>query len=121
MKENFLGEIAISAVLIGILAFFLEPLNLMMPDIMHPVMVPVLAIVFVILAASLWKENRGDERVEYHKFISSRFAYFAAVATLVVAIIFQTLRSELDPWLVVTVCILLLAKIAGIIYANIKH
>lgn len=121
MKNNFFGEILISLFLIGVLVFFLDPLNLMMPDIMHPLMVPVLIILLVILAASFWKETPGDERVELHKFIASRFAYLAAVSTLVVAIIFQTIRSELDPWLVIVASVILLAKIAGIIYGNLKH
>ena len=121
MKNNFFGEIIISVILIGVLIFFVQPVYHMMPDVMYPLMSPLLLIIFIILAATLWKETPGDERIQLHKLIASRFAYFAAIATLVVGILFQTTYGKLDPWLVITACILLLAKLLGIIYGHLKH
>lgn len=121
MKNNFFGEILISLFLIGLLLFYINPLYFMMPEIMHPLMIPVLLVIFIIFGATVWREAPGDEREQLHKYISSRFAYFAGIAVLILAIILQTLNDVLDPWLVITACSILLAKLIGIIYGHLKH
>ncbi len=121
MKNNFIGEIVISLVLIGLLIFFINPLDLLMPQPLHPFMVPFLVVLFIFFAGFLWKETPGGEREQLHKFIASRFAYFAVITTLITGVILQSFKGEIDPWLVIAICIALLAKIAGLIYGHIKH
>lgn len=121
MKNKFIGETIISITLIVLLSFFLNPLELMMPQSMHALMIPLLVVLFVIFTGLLWKEAPGDEREQLHKYIASRFAYFAAITTLVIAIIIQSSQKTIDPWLIITICIALLAKIAGLIYSYLKH
>ena len=121
MKNNFVGEIIISLLLIGLLVFFINPLDLLMPLTLHPFMVPFLVVLFIIFAGFLWKENPGDEREQSHKFMASRFAYFAVVTTLILGVVFQSFKGEVDPFLIVGICMALLAKILGLIYGHIKH
>ncbi len=121
MKNKFISEIIISILLIGLLVFFINPLDLLMPHMMHPFMVPMLIILFVAFAGFLWKEQPGDEREQLHKFIASRFAYFAGIATLILGIIMQSSIGKIDPWIVIAICIALLAKIVGLIYGKMKY
>lgn len=121
MKNNFVGEIIISFALIGLLIFFINPFDLLMPHALHPFMVPFLVVLFIIFAGFLWKETPGDERVQFHKFMASRFAYFAVIATLIIGVIFQSFKGGVDPFLIIGICIALLAKIVGLIYGHIKH
>ena len=121
MKNNFVGEIIISLSLIGLLAFFINPFDLLMPQPLHPFMVPFLVVLFIIFAGLLWKESPGDEREQLHKFIASRFAYFAVIATLIIGVVLQSFKGEVDPFLIIGICIALLAKILGLIYGRIKH
>ncbi len=121
MKNNFSGEILISLALIGLLVFFINPLDLLMPQSLHPLMVPFLVVFFIIFTGLLWKESPGDEREQFHKFIASRFAYFAIIATLIVGVVLQSFKGEVDPFLIIGICIALLAKILGRIYGQIKH
>jgi predicted permease len=121
MKNNFLGEIIISIILIGLLSLFFNPIGLLMPQTMHGLMIPTLIIVSIILLGLLWKEKSGDERENLHKYIASRFSYFAAVVTLIIAIIVENNQHALDPWLVIIVCVMLLAKIGGLMYGYLKH
>lgn len=121
MRNNFIGEIIISLALIGLLIFFINPLNLLMPQPLHPFMVPFLIVLFIIFAGLLWKETPGDEREQLHKFIASRFAYFAVITTLILGVIFQSFKGKIDPWLIIAICIALIAKIVGLIYGHIKH
>lgn len=121
MKNNFIIEVIISLGLISLLVFFINPLDLLMPQQMHPFMVPTLVLLFIVFAALLWKEKPGDEREQLHKFIASRFAYFAGITVLVIGIIYQSLNYAIDPWLVIAVNAMLLAKIVGRIYGHFKH
>lgn len=120
MKNNFFGEILISVLLISLLIFFINPLNLMMPQVMHPLMIPLLVILFIIFTGILLKEAPGDERDQLHKFIASRLAYFAGALTLVIGIIIQSFNNQIDSWLVITICIMLLAKTVGFLYGYFK-
>ena len=120
MKNNIFGETIISLVLIGLLLFYLPSLEPMMPPPMHTVMIPLVVILFIFLTAFFWRETPGDERQELHKFIVSRFAYFAGLLTLTVGIIYQSLHSKVDNWLIITICIMLLTKLIGSLYTKIK-
>ncbi len=121
MKNNYLGEIIISTLLIGLLIFFVNPFDLLMPHMLHPFMAPFLVVLLVILLGFLWKEHSGDEREILHRYISSRFAYFSSVLILIVGIVYESFHGNIDPWLVISVCLILLAKLLGLIFARIKH
>jgi len=121
MKNKFISELILSVVLIGLLLFFLNPVLVFLPRPMHPFMIPLLVILFIILAGMLWKERPGDEREQLHTFIASRFAYFAGVAVLTIAIVVQHGQGSIDPWLIIAICIMLLAKIIGLLYGHLRH
>lgn len=121
MKNKFVGEIIISLALIGLLVFFINPLDLLMPRMLHPFMIPFLLVLFIIFAGFLWKEKPGDEREHMHKFIASRFAYFAMIATLILGVVLEGFNGEIDPWIVIALCVGLLAKIFGFIYGYFKY
>lgn len=121
MRNNFIGEIVISLALIGLLVFFINPLNLLMPQPLHPLMVPFLLVLFIIFVGLLWKEKPGDEREQLHKFIASRFAYFTVIATLIAGVVYQSFKGAVDPFLIIGICIALLAKVLGLIYGHNKH
>jgi cobalamin synthase len=121
MKNNFIGEIAISLVLLSLLIFFVNPMDITMPEQMHAFMGPTLVIFFAIVLGVSWKETAGDEREGLHKLIASRFAYFAGIAVLLVGIIVQSSHRVLDSWLVITVVVMLLAKIVGLMYGYLKR
>lgn len=120
MKIKFIGEIVISMLLFVILILFINPFNLLMPHILHPFMVPFLMVLFIIFTAFLWKEMPGDEREQSHKLLASRFSYFAIMATLIFSVIFESFRGEVDPFLIISICIGLIVKIIGLIYSRVK-
>jgi hypothetical protein len=121
MKNKLVGEILISAVFVILLFSFIDPLDILMPEKMHPFMVAMLLLLLIVFVGFLWKEIPGDEREQFHKYIASRFAYLAVIATLVIGVIVQSLYHKIDPWLIIAVCIIILAKIIGLIYGYFKH
>lgn len=121
MKNNLLQEISVSVVLIVLLILFLNPFELWMPPVLLMMMVLGLVVVFSIFASFIWRENSRDEREGLHKMMAGRFAFLAGTASLVIGIIIQSFKHELDFWLVFTLGIMILAKIAGLIYSRAKH
>lgn len=120
MKNNVIGETLLSLILTGLLLFYLHPFEPMMPKPIHTIMIPLVVVLFVFLAAFFWRETPGDEREQLHKFITSRFAYFAGSLTLIVAIVYQSWHHAIDSWIIVTLCVMLLAKTLGSLYTKMK-
>ena len=121
MKDNFWQEIIISLIIIAFLIFFLNPFNFLMPTALLMTMVLGLAVVFALFASFIWREKGRDEREDFHKMFAGRFAFIAGMGTLVLGIIIQSFKHNLDIWLILTLGAMILAKIAGLIYSRFKH
>lgn len=121
MKNSFWGEIILSFLLLGVALFYVKPMYFFMPPMMHPFMIPLLVILFIIFTGFLWKESPGDEREQLHKFIATRFAYFAGISMLFIGICFESLSEHLDIWLIIALSVMVLSKFIGFVYAYFKH
>ena len=121
MKNNLLQEIIVSVVLIVLLILFLNPFELWMPPVLLMMMVLGLVVMFALFASFIWRENSRDEREGLHKMMAGRIAFLAGTASLVIGIIIQSFRHELDFWLVFTLGTMILAKIIGLMYSRMKH
>lgn len=121
MKNNFLQEIFVSATLVVLLVLFLNPFDFWMPNALLMMMVFGLVIVFAIFSSFIWKEYAKDEREILHRMLAGRTAYLAGTGVLVLGIIIQSFRHELDPWLVFALDIMILAKTIGLLYGRIKY
>ena len=120
MKNNFIQEIVVSVVLIIFLVLFLNPFSFWMPSSILMMMVLGLVVTFVVFASFAWKENVRDERENLHKMLAGRIAFLVGTALLVVGIIVQSFRHEIDFWLVLTLGAMILAKVIGLIYGKTK-
>ncbi len=120
-KNNFLGEISISVILILLLILLLNPFNFWMPTAVHMMMIAGLAVVVIFFAGYVWKEKSHDERESLHRNMAARYAYLAGVGVLSLGVIVQSLQHTLDIWLIVSLTVMILAKIAGVIYSNQKY
>ena len=92
-----------------------------MPSALFMMMVLGLVVVFVVFASFVWKENSRDEREGLHKMIAGRIAFLVGAALLVIGIVVQSFKHELDFWMVCTLGAMILAKIIGRIYGRIKY
>ena len=118
MKSNLRQELSVSVVLIVLLILLLNPFGFWMPTILITMMVMGLVLVFSVFASFIWKETARDEREVLHKMMAGRIAFLAGTASLVSGIIVQSFRHELDFWLVFTLGVMILAKVAGLIYGE---
>ena len=121
MKHSFMYELVISAVLIVLIVLFLDPFMLLMPDSFVYVLMVAVILIFVLFSSFVWKEKAHDERDELHKMIAGRIGYLAGVGILIVGVIIETLTSQVDPWLIIALGVMVLAKLAGLIYGRVRH
>lgn len=121
MKNNLFKEIFVSLVFVVLLILFLNPFNFWMPNELLMMMIIGLAVVFAVYAGFIWRENAKDERETLHRMLAGRMAYLVGTGILVLGIIVQSFRHELDSWLIFTLGSMILAKIFGIIYGQLKH
>jgi len=121
MKNNLLQEISISGILIILLVLFLNPFGFWMPTTLLMMMILGLVAVFALFASFVWRENHRDEREGLHKMMAGRAAFLVGTALLTLGIIVQSLSHNLDPWLVLTLGGMIVAKVISLIYGQIKN
>lgn len=120
MKNNNLSEILISIILVILLTLLLDPLGFVMATSLQMMVILFILIIFIAFSVFVWKEKPKDEREELHNHVTSRFAYLSGITILVVALIYQSLTYTLDPWIIIALIVMILAKVIGSIYTKNK-
>ena len=121
MKNNsFLKEIIISVSLLVLLSLFFDPFG-WMPPMSVTWLALALIVAFVIYAGFIWHENIHDEREGLHRLMGGRGGFLVGTGLLVVGIILESAKHRLDPWLLVTLSAMVIAKIVGHVYSQLKN
>ncbi len=118
MTRNTYIELALAVLLLGIAILLLNPFNFWMPDMAHLSMLGCLVAVFGAFAALVFREHAGDEREAAHRMLSGRIAFLVGSLVLVLGIAYQGYVGPVDPWLVVALCSMVLAKLAARFYGE---
>lgn len=118
MKAN---ELITSLVLIALLIIYLNPFGWWMSDKLFMTLTLTLVIIFALFAIFVWREHARDEREGLHKLITSRVAFLAGAITSIVGIVIQGFKHNVDPWLITTLGVMVLAKIIGSKYTRETH
>jgi len=121
MKVSFFPEIVVSLLLIGLLAHFLYPGTLLMPESLEMFVSVLLIIIFLIFSAFIWKEKAVDERDHLHILNAGRISFFVGATVLVIGIFFQSLEHEIDPFLIYALMAMILAKIVMRVFSHLKQ
>lgn len=112
---------SLTAIIIFIIAIiFLNPGHLAMPDTVNSLLILGFIVAFLAFSAFVLKEKSKDEREELHILKAGRISYLTGVGVLVTGIIFQATKHEVDPWLVIAICVMVLSKIISRIYSRHK-
>ena len=106
--------------ILGITILFLNPTSLTMPSNVQSMLIISLILAFLTFGAFIFREQSGDERDSMHRLISGRISYLVGVGTLIIGIIVQTSMHQIDKWLVITVCAMVLSKLLARIYSQLK-
>lgn len=111
----------ISAIIIlGIAILFLNPGHLAMPDTMVSMLVVGLIVSFLVFAGFLLREKPADERESLHIKTAGRISYLVGIAVLVFGVVIQGIKHNIDPWLVIALCAMVLTKLLSRMYSRFK-
>lgn len=110
MRNNVIETIVTSA-LIGIAVLLLNPFHFWMPDMMVICMLAIALVLFGIFASFILREQSVDEREEQHKSLAGRNAFLAGSGILMLGIVVQGYTHTVDPWLVIALIGMVIAKI----------
>lgn len=118
--NTFKGELLVGVGLIALLYIIFNPWQIFMPGYVVMGFLIVAVVLYITFATFLWRENEGDEREQYHRLFADRIAYLTGSAILLIGIIFGELAHALDPWLIFALAVMVVAKVAGLIYSKNK-
>jgi len=122
MKFQYIQEIILSLVLVGLLVFFVNPMDFWMPDGRDFVIVCGAIVVYAFFAGFVWKEKALDERDAEHKKFAGHIAFVTGTGLLMLGLIVQHFKMEMiDPWIVYTLAGMIVAKVLGRVYSDLRR
>lgn len=116
MKNN--THTILAAILIILLLLILNPFGFWMPTMAHMLVLGGTFVVFALFAVFIFRERGGDEREDAHRMLAGRIAFLVGSTALTCGILFQEYRGELDPWLIFSLVLMILAKIGSRIWSD---
>lgn len=113
---NKLFHILTAVVLVGLLTLLSDPFMLWMPGYAQ-----MMALLGVVILACVWAgfvmyESTNDERDAVHRMNAGRMAYLSGIAVLIIALVVQGLAHDIDPWISVTLGVMVLVKLGSRFY-----
>lgn len=115
-----LTETISATLILGIAILFLNPGHLSMPDTLVSALIVALIVSFLTFAAYLFREKSSDEREAVHILTAGRISYLVGVGTLILGIILQALKHDIDSWLVIVLCVMVFSKLITRIYSHFR-
>lgn len=106
MIKNF----GIPFILAGLLALLINPFDWWMNGTLYMCVVASILVLFCIFAVFFWKEKARDERELAHTLFAGRVAYFLGASVLVIAVVVQSFKHSIDPWIPVALLFMIIGK-----------
>lgn len=119
MRHPYLQS-AVTILALASLILVTDPFMSIMPT---PAQMAVLVIVSVLLSVSIafiLTEQAVDEREVLHRLEASRAGYALGLATLMFALLIQGFSHSIDMWVVITIAVMLLAKVVVRFYDTLR-
>lgn len=114
-------EVIIVVILLGISLILFNPTHLLMPDSVSTLLMLALIVTFLLFLGIIWRENAKDERESQHIHKSGRIAYFIGTTIVVIGIIVQATKHNIDPWLLLALAGMVITKLTSRIYQNFRN
>ena len=120
MKNKIL-QIIVAVILVAFLVLLANPFTFWMPEVALMLTLLVATALLIIWIGLVLQEKAGDEREEAHRMEAGRTAYIYGVGVLTLALIYQGLNHTLDPWILVTLGVMVLSRLISRLYADIHR
>lgn len=118
MKNNTTKEIVVSSALMTLTILLLNPFHFWMPDTLVMGLLATLLVCLGIFSSFILREETLDERDSAHRTLAGRNAFLAGSAILVFGIIVQGYAHSIDAWLISTLVVMIIVKIATRIWSD---
>jgi nicotinamide riboside transporter PnuC len=120
-NKSFIRENIAALIIILLSVLLVDPLKLWMPSGVQMTLLVFLILAFTFFAVFVWNEKGQDEREQLHIIQAGRLAFLIGSGIIIVGIIYQSYQQAIDPWLVISLVAMVVAKIAGLFSAQINH
>jgi hypothetical protein len=114
MRKISFSLLASSLTLIALGILLTDPFDLTMNNMALILISGLLFASYGVFAGLLWKEKAADEREAVIVDKAGRLGYLAGLSVLVIALVIQSYDHNVDPWLVVIIATMIIAKQAYI-------
>lgn len=118
--NNFF-QITIAGVLVVLLAALADLIPFWMPDMAEMAALTVVSVLLLVWVGFVMYEKGGDERELVHRMNAGRVAYLSGIGVLTLALIVQGLNHAIDPWVAVTLGVMVVSKLGVRLYAGKYH
>jgi len=78
----------------------------------------VAAALLAVFAGAVIAEKGGDEREVQHRMHAGRAAFLSGIALLTLALLYQGFTHAIDPWVPLTLFVMVLAKLSARWYSD---
>jgi len=111
-------EFSIIAILLILLGLLLNPFHFWMPGMAEMALVACFVVVFGLFVVLVWRERPHDEREGMHQLRAGRLGFIAGAAILMIGIVVQSFTYMLDPWLPLSLGVMVIAKAISFIFSD---
>ena len=118
MKNNLSTQILAAGATLVLALLVLNPFHFWMPTMLAMVLLAALFVVFGVFAVFVMRERAVDEREEQHRSFAGRVAFLTGAMLLMLGILVEDLQHNLDPWLVVVLAGMIIAKLSARVYSD---
>ena len=111
MKNNS-RIISSTIIFVAIALALLNPFHVWMPEMMVATMLVIAFVAFGAFVTFILFERAGDERETAHRTLAGRHAFLVGSGMLLIGIGYQGYKHAVDPWLVATLVVMVIVKLA---------
>lgn len=115
------NESFLSGGIVLVLIVLANPFHFLMPETWAMWCTALVGLLFLLFVVALLRDQGGDEREMWHRFMAARVAYLVGTGILVLGIILQTLMHHLSWWLPLALGGMLVAKLFGHWFAQYRY
>lgn len=119
MKHPYLQSIITISALIS-LVLLTDPFMTLMPTPAQMAVLIGVSVLLILSVAFILTEEAHDEREELHRLEAGRLAYASGLSFLIIGLLVQGFTHTIDPWLVLTIAVMLVVKVAVRLYDNFR-
>ena len=116
--NNLTVQISVATATLVLAALVLNPFGFWMPTMLAMTLLALLFVIFCIFAVLVLREKATDERDEQHRSFAGRVAFLVGASLLMLGILVSDLNHSLDPWLVIALIGMIIAKIGARMYSD---